>query len=259
MNKYFPTVALFVLFSASAVLGQTKSLTNSDVAEMIKGGLPESTIILSIQQSKPNFDLSPEALIKLKKDGATQNVLDAMLRAAPPGNAGTYSEDAFGTSVGSSVVLVDGERRTPMKRMTPTSKTNNAVRAIPYVGIFMKGKTYAVFNGPRSEIRTGNPTPEFELGISSDLKISDAVYLIKLDPQKSTRRSEVERMGDLGGSSGTRKKDMIPISIQEIDRKPPIFGISFYRIKPNAAIAPGEYALVLNGNLFYDFGVDLVP
>ena len=253
------TLGLFVFMSIAAA--QTKTLKNADVAEMLKEGLPESTIVLSIQQSKTDFDLSPDALIELKKKGATQNVLDAMLRARPAGpEPAAYRADAFGTSIGSSVVLMEGGVRKPLRRMTPTSKTNNAVRAIPYVGIFMKGKTYAVFNGARSDVRTNLQMPEFEIGISSDIKIADAVFLIRLDPEKKTRRAEVERMGDLGGSTGLRKKDMFQISIDEItDRSPAVFGISFYRIKSTAALPPGEYALVILGNLFYDFGVDLIP
>ena len=202
-------MTLFVLLAGYAAVAQTKTLTNADVVEMLRAELPESTIVLSIQQSKTDFDLSPDGLIKLKKDGATQSVLDAMLRSSPAG-PGTYREDPFGTSVGSSVVLVEGGvNRRPLKRMTPTSRTNNAVRAIPYAGIFLKGKTYAVFNGPRSEVRTVSTIPEIELGISSDIRISEAIFLIRLDPEKKTRRAEVERMGDLGGSSGLRKKDMI--------------------------------------------------
>jgi hypothetical protein len=84
--------------------------------------------------------------------------------------------------------------------------------------------------------------------------------MVKLESSKDTRRSEVMRMGDLGGSTGARKKDMIPISIEEQpDRTPPIFGITFYRITTATRLPPGEYALVVNGNLFYDFGVNLVP
>jgi hypothetical protein len=239
---------------------QSKPLSNSAVIEMFKAGVPESTIVLSIQRSRADFDVSPEALIKLSKEGATQNILDAMVRSNSLGGIpGTFTEDAFGTNLGSSLVLIDGPDRIQLKRMTPTSKTNSATRAIPYVGIFMKGKTYAVFNGSHSDIRTDSSSPEFEIGISSDLKISDAVYMVRLETSKKTRRSEVMRMGDLGGSTGARKKDLIPIMIKELpERMPPVFGITFYRITPAARIAPGEYALVVNGNLFYDFGVDLV-
>lgn len=58
-----------------------KPLTNPDVIGMVKAGLAESTIILSIQNSSTVFDTSPQALISLHSQGVPQRVLDAMLTA----------------------------------------------------------------------------------------------------------------------------------------------------------------------------------
>src|SRR5687767_6263325 len=220
---------LFVVFVAAQ--NSAKVLTNYDITEMIKAGLPESTIVLSIQQSKPNFDTSPEALIQMKKLGASSGILDAMVKANAPA-VQTYSEDAFGNLLGSGVAPVEGGEFRQLKRMTPTSKTNSAARVIPYIGIFMKGKTYSVFNGNRSDVRTQNPSPEIEIAISSELKIADAVFLIRLDTTKSTRRAEVMREGDLGGSTGVRKKDVIQIRINEVTERKTVAGITHYRTSP---------------------------
>lgn len=54
-------------------------MTNADVVEMVTAGLPESTIVLAIQQSQTNFDTSPKALILLKKQSVSQKILEAML------------------------------------------------------------------------------------------------------------------------------------------------------------------------------------
>jgi len=57
---------------ASGVLGQelmgqqaTKPLTNSNVVKMVKGEVPGSVIVSSIQSNFSNFDLSPDAPIRL--------------------------------------------------------------------------------------------------------------------------------------------------------------------------------------------------
>jgi hypothetical protein len=80
-----------------------KPLTNADVIRMVKAGLAESTIVLSIQHSPAVFDTSPEALISLKRLGVTQKVLDAMLTAGsekptppagPPAQSPAHPEDA---------------------------------------------------------------------------------------------------------------------------------------------------------------------
>jgi hypothetical protein len=58
-----------------------KPLTNDDVVKMVKGGLPEGTIVSAIQASPTNFDISVDALISLKNAGVTQPEMDAMIGA----------------------------------------------------------------------------------------------------------------------------------------------------------------------------------
>ena len=55
------------------------ALTNQDVVRMAKAHIPESAIIASIQTRPAKFDLSPEGLIALKRAGASQSVLQAMV------------------------------------------------------------------------------------------------------------------------------------------------------------------------------------
>jgi hypothetical protein len=76
--------ALIFLFFVNGLSAQPnkKPLTNADVVEMVHAGLGESTIILSIKNSETNFDVSPQALIALKKSDVSQNIMDAMLNAA---------------------------------------------------------------------------------------------------------------------------------------------------------------------------------
>lgn len=69
------------ILSASAQ-SVKQPLTNADVISMLDAQLPESTIVLSIQNSGGNFDTSPQALIVLKNKGATARILDAMLNPA---------------------------------------------------------------------------------------------------------------------------------------------------------------------------------
>src|SRR2546426_3045015 len=76
-------VALFVIAVNSSVFPQAekKPLTNTNVVEMLKAHLPENVVILSIQGSPANYDVSPSALIELNKQGVTPKVLGAMLAA----------------------------------------------------------------------------------------------------------------------------------------------------------------------------------
>jgi hypothetical protein len=54
-------------------------LTNADIVKMVKAGLPESIIVREIQASRTDFGTGPAALIELKKQGASEAVLGAVL------------------------------------------------------------------------------------------------------------------------------------------------------------------------------------
>ena len=54
------------IFSATAQTAK-QPLTNADVISMLEAQLPESTIVLAIQNSGGNFDTSPQSLILLSR------------------------------------------------------------------------------------------------------------------------------------------------------------------------------------------------
>jgi hypothetical protein len=62
--------------------GQTptdNALTNADVVKMVKAGVPEGIIVREIQMSRTDLGTSPAALIDLKKNGASEKILGAVL------------------------------------------------------------------------------------------------------------------------------------------------------------------------------------
>lgn len=90
---------MLFLFCTAAILsfGQTahkstthksvgpQPLTNQGVITMVKGGVPESTIIAAIQSQKTKFDTSPQGLVALHKAGVTQAEMDAIMAASGAG------------------------------------------------------------------------------------------------------------------------------------------------------------------------------
>jgi hypothetical protein len=73
-------------------------LTNEKVTKMASAKLGDAVIVSTIKRSQSNFDTSPDALIKLKQAGVSDDVLKAMIEAgaAPQPEAGAAS--AAGTS-----------------------------------------------------------------------------------------------------------------------------------------------------------------
>ena len=68
-----------IVTSGYAQGGSETVLTNAGVSKMVKAGLPESIILREIQISRTNFDTSPNGLIDLRKHGASEAVLNAVL------------------------------------------------------------------------------------------------------------------------------------------------------------------------------------
>ncbi len=93
---------------APAVWAQKKGtlLKNSTIISMVKGGMPESLILSTIQSSEPQFDLSEKGIAQLKAAGVSQKVIDAMgaaearkSSAAPaPARAGPRTAAPVGTA-----------------------------------------------------------------------------------------------------------------------------------------------------------------
>ena len=57
------------------------SLTNDDIIKLVQAKLPDSVILAKIRSSSCEFDTDPDALIKLKKAGVSEAVLQAILDA----------------------------------------------------------------------------------------------------------------------------------------------------------------------------------
>src|SRR5258708_2192079 len=98
------------LFSQEA----KKAFTNTDVVKLVQASLPDSTIVLVIEQSPARFDTSPAALIELKKQGVSQVVMEAMLHsssqpdAVKPANAASVPVTAPGPSDIGTDILAEG-------------------------------------------------------------------------------------------------------------------------------------------------------
>src|SRR5262249_31848493 len=73
------SLALMLAPAALAQTSQDKSLNNQAVVKLVKAGFKEKTIIGIINARLPNFDLSPDRMIELKRNGVTEKVIMAML------------------------------------------------------------------------------------------------------------------------------------------------------------------------------------
>jgi hypothetical protein len=123
-------ICAFLFTGFALAQNKDKPLTNDDVVAMVKGGLPETTIVNAINAQDSNFDVSATALIKLKQQAVNAKIMDAMLAAAnkkhsvapAPTPAAAPAAAPAATAGQPSVTVLKGTTPQPI----PVSKTQIA-------------------------------------------------------------------------------------------------------------------------------------
>ena len=259
MRSLFLVVAVaasLVAVSSTALFAQ-ETLTNQSVVEMVKAGLSERVIIAKIRTSPTQFDTSTDALIALKKSGVSEKVIEAIMSptasAAPSATpaaptVATAPPPAAGHAPSRlTVFLVVGGKEIELSASGGEVQRNRT----PY-----SRSTELVIAGNKAKNRTPERQPVFV--VTSE---PGEMPLVRLDPGKSDRNLKIGSgsrvpYGGSTSSRGLRSEDMIEVSAERDSR-------GFYRIKPRAPLAPGEYGFVSSrggsvnaASTIYDFGVD---
>ncbi|MGB7414413.1 MAG: hypothetical protein WA902_09415, partial [Thermosynechococcaceae cyanobacterium] len=202
-QKILPIATAAMLLSPISALSQSSGqpLTNADVLKLIKAGIPEETIILSVQNNPANFDTSPDALIELKRQGVSQKIMNAMLgpKQASDSKAVGSHQDSQGNTVSialSTVKLITGTEEQIMKRRKPDVRVNSGPQIL--ASWVRQAKQKAVISGSRSSLRISDRDPTFEMSLPSDVSPNDYIVLVKLNSKSDRREVETGRAGGSG-------------------------------------------------------------
>jgi len=103
MKSFFPTtLIIFCLVSGGAVLANAQTrqqdqgpMTNAEVVKLVKAGFKEKTIAVIIASRIPNFELTSDKMIQLKRSGVSENLIVAML-ARQEGSDVPLTDDEWG-------------------------------------------------------------------------------------------------------------------------------------------------------------------
>ena len=246
-------LCLFPLLKAEET---EKPLTNGDVANMAKAGLPESTIILAIQRASQrestDFDTSPSALIELKSQGATEKILNAVLWAQPLGAA----PDSRSTEIGGAPGLPNqpgayyrsssGWVALPSFLVWPplTASWKFSVR-------FGRNDYTIALPGLHARLQIGERRPMFYL---REPQSDTPGQLFELATRKDHRELRLASSDIFATEVGYQQRDL-----QEIE-----FGAlaaDVFTVRPKTDLSAGEYlycTAVTGGHrllLCYDFGI----
>jgi hypothetical protein len=96
-------LALFLFVSrATAQTPNQAPLTNQSVVKLVKAGFKEKTIITILGSRASRFDLSPDGLVELKRNGVSEHIIVAMLyqqQGIPFSDDDFMNESPFGNDL----------------------------------------------------------------------------------------------------------------------------------------------------------------
>jgi len=214
-----------ILFSVSlaliltpAALAQTnqaqKTLNNASVVKLVKAGFKEKTIIQIINTRAPNYELSPERMIELKRNGVTEKVIIAMLARQegmePFDDDQTWADEEFMTKG----IDPKADNSAGSKQGSGAGATSND----PGTNIFgssggAKGRTQSnMGNGgvDNDVVTTGSATVRI---LRPPTEAGGAGSSVKLEKTKSLTNDSIVELVEAGFTEGTiiRRIEQSPV------------------------------------------------
>lgn len=284
-------VALCLAMNVVAT-AQDETMTNDEVISLAKAGLASSVIIGKIRTSKTNFDMSTDALIKLKQSGVTDDTVTAMIEA----KSGKPLNTSVGTnSAGAGAVGVLGDPNDPMakhnygiylyeekegvRKMTPVKASVSAQNRTG--GVFTNSMTYGIgkiktkanLPGRSADLQLTQTMPVFYFYLdvtSGGLNTSSGVpsdpkefTLVRFNQRSDNREVTIGKTNAFGGKGGLSDEYVVQFTADDL-------GNGIFKITPSVELKKGEYGfyLVNSGNSntsagvgakFFDFGVNMTP
>jgi len=231
-----------------------KPLTNNDIVSLVKAGLSDTAIVLAIQKSPTQFDLSPVALVNLRKAGVNNMVIEAMIGGGGSSNTGEAKSPLIPTGYG--YYVVDENQLIALK----TSPVITKIGLRPG-GPRSGNPGYAVdgFAGEPS-LSIKNKLPIF-LVYQQNVNITgfqfrDLVYVQTMQAYqfniKKTNQAFFSNVFFVGYNDTIqidlwRPNKVIPMSIEPVEEK-----TGMYRLIPQSPLESGRYTLYFKNDITQD-------
>lgn len=250
--SYLVFSALSIILLVGNVSAQDKEvITNNTIIKMVKARLGEDIIISKIRDSKTNFDLSTDTLIKLKEDGVGDNIINAMQNPQP---------QAPSVSSSGEILIVQGGKNVEMEYVAGFTKTITSAYSMAMGS--MKTKFVIMANGEKASFRIKDKTPAFYTKLHPS-EIGLVIFDTDTYNKKPVRY--VLRVGDMwqtGGQAAGPAQTNI-----EFDSKKEANGL--HKITLKAPLEKGDYGFIAPGSgngagswnpsssyRIFDFGID---
>jgi hypothetical protein len=214
--------------------------------------MSEQVIVQAIEASEPRFDTSPDSLIQLKKMGATDEVIKAIIasssRKTIKANATQTPNKQCANEAGTGSIFVHDGRH---KKILASER-----------GDIIVASSVVTFEGSKAKVAIESRKPSFsEIGVPPESNYEEQFGIIRLERTSSDTREfkVIESKSGLFGSGAQQvgQKNILPVNIRPegpncLSRGKVRTRLIIEAISP---LDPGEYAFV-GGKTFFPFSVE---
>lgn len=234
MRTYAICAALFLALTVAASAQQP--LTNDSIQKMTKAGLGDDVIVSMIQSQPGNYDVSPDTLVALKKDGVSDKILAAMAakNSAPPVAADKAKDEYEDLDIGVYHKVKDVW--TLIATEPVNWKTGGVLKSIASQGI-VKGDVNGRLQGPSSATKVNTPL-EFLIKTPDGIEATD-FQLVRLHTKSDAREFRTVTGGVIHSSGGS-SRDAVHFEQTRIAKRT-------YKVSIPDTAPPGEYAFLAPG------------
>ena len=252
-------LALLACLALTVAAATDEVLTNDDVVALLDAGLPPGVVVAKIATSRTDFDTSVDQLVTLGKAGVDAEVLEAMVSAGASSapaivRVGVAPSAAVKTNFDGTpcevpgIFVADGGVLRDMD-LTPATQIRSGFGLLSgFTFGLVPVQTKAAVHGARASTRTARAKPEFwfcfeeaAAGLSYQAlgAVNPAEFLLVAFDVNERRQERTFPIGWFHAwsvsQSGAPRRQLRTFTYVKV--KPGI-----YRVTPEAALAPGEYA-----------------
>jgi hypothetical protein len=235
-----PIIAITLLVTLSFAQQAPPShpaLTNDDVQAMLKVGVEEKLVLEAIAANPASYTKTPEAIDNLRKSGASDRVIAALMTApAIPVATTAAVESKYPTEVGIYAQLKEKEKFAEIEPEITNWKTGGLGKSLLTMGVYM-GHINGTVRDPHSQVKL---TTASSILIYCPEGVGAAEYqLLKLREKGDRREFKVMTMWMVHSSGGPDSAEKIAYHAERV--APRTYLISLEGLRP------GEYGLLPPG------------
>lgn len=240
-------VLIVVVACVGLVSAQEKPLDNAELVRLTKLDMGDQVIVAKIKASKDvNFDISTDALIKLKEAGVSKPVLAAMLERMTPA-AAPAAPKASGTQ--QPVTLYANGGSIELTAVYGQLKSQSSPFGVTQ---------WVQFNDPSAKLRVTDRRPS--VVIATDIDPRGAWWLVSLSTAKDGngvyRYFDLERGGGVFSMAWSGSPEQGSIVKFDVVQEQP----GKWRLTVPKDLKPGEYGVFSGRNqgegILFGFGID---